>query len=290
MDENFDALLDLKENVTRRIRASLEGKLMTALLIGCILVSAFFSIVDLGVINPFDPTVWIRLGTQLVTSYLVFLMFIDPGERAEVMRVGEHKSIRDRLSTLSEEISRNGLMARFHAFCRHKEERGTEERRRQIYGRYMDDSTFSALSGVPVKDLRRRFRAGEITRGQYMAVRRASVASVRTLRPELILSSDPATPPEEIGKRITYRQRKTLQRPIVLVLLNVLTHSMTFLGAEAFSIGMLISVLTSTFSIAVSAFVGYDVGKNSAIWQTTQRQSRIRFILEFEEWNIKKAP
>ena len=79
-----------------------------------------------------------------------------------------------------------------------------------------------------------------------------------------------------------------MQRPVMLVFWNVLIHSMTFLGAEAFSVGMLISILTSTFSIVVSAFVGYDVGRNSAIWQTAQRESRIRFLLEFDEWKQKE--
>lgn len=289
MENNFDALLSVKAAAGRRVRSSLEGKLMTVLLIGCILVSAFFSVVQLGVVNPFDPTVWVRLGNQLLTSYLVFLMFIDPGERSEFSRIEEHSTVRRRLAELSERIGREGLMADFRVFCRRKEMEAIETRRRLLYGRYVDEVGFSELSALKPGDLRRKWwKEKSLTFGQYVAVRRAKHVRVRELRPELILSSDPSTPPEALGGRITYRQRKVMQRPVMLIFWNVLIHSMTFLGAEAFSVGMLIGILTSTFSIIVSAFVGYDVGRNSAIWQTAQRETRTRFLLEFDEWKQQK--
>jgi hypothetical protein len=289
MENSFDALLTAKDTAGRRVRSSLEGKLMTVLLIGCILVSAFFSVVQLGIVNPFDPTVWVRLGNQLLTSYLVFLMFIDPGERSEFSRIEEHGTVRRRLAELSERIGRDGLMADFRAFCRRKEIEASDTRRRLLYSRYVDEAGFAELVALKPRELRRRWwKEKALTYAQYRAVRRAKHVRVRELRPDLILSSDPSTPPETLGGRITYRQRKVMQRPVMLVFWNVLIHSMSFLGTEAFSVGMLISILTSTFSIVVSAFVGYDVGRNSAVWQTAQRESRIRFLLEFDEWKQKE--
>ncbi len=288
MDEAYDAILGAKDALGRRIKTSLEGKLMTALLVACILSSALLSIVKLGIVNPFDPAIWIRLGNQLLTSYLVFLMFIDPGERAEFARIEEHATVRRQLAELSAAISRDGLMSRFLAFCKYKATEGLESRRWQIYNRYMDVSMFAELCALSRIELKRKHKEGDISIEIYRAVRRATRLKLHTVRPATVLSADPSTPTEEIGERITYRQRKTLQRPVMLILWNVLVHSLTFMGTEAFSIGMLISIITTTGSIIISAFVGYDVGKNSAIWQTAQRQNRIRFLLEFEEWDRKK--
>lgn len=288
MEDVYESIIGAKDELGRRVKTSLEGKLMTALLVACILSSALLSIVKLGIVNPFDPAVWIRLGNQLLTSYLVFLMFIDPGERAEFTRIEEHATVRRQLAELSAAISRDGLMARFVAFCKYKAEEGLESRQWRIYNRYMDVGMFAELYALSRIELKQKFREGVVSREIYRAVRKASRLKLHPVRPAAVLSADPSAPTETIGERITYRQRKTLQRPVILILWNVLVHSLTFMGAEAFSIGMLISIITTTGSIIISAFVGYDVGKNSAIWQTAQRQNRIRFLLEFEEWNRKK--
>lgn len=286
MDNAFDDLLGAKDKLKGKIRTSLEGKLVTALLVGCILVSAFLSVVKFDAINPFDPALWLRLGNQLLTSYLVFLMFIDPGERSEILSNAEHGEIRRHLIELSTAISAGGLMAQFRAFCRKKETERLEDRRRYIYGRYLDDEQYAALSAC--KDLKTRYKAGEITKKEYKVVKRAVKASLAPYHPEQILTSDPASPRAKLDGRVTYRQKKVFQRPVMLVVWNIIINSMAFAGAEAFSIGMLITILTSTFSIAISAFVGYDVGRNSALWTTAQRQQRIAFLQEFEEWNRKK--
>ena len=286
MDNAFDDLLGAKDKLKGKIRTSLEGKLVTALLVGCILVSAFLSVVKLDAINPFDPALWVRLGNQLLTSYLVFLMFIDPGERSEILSNEEHGAIRRRLIELSTAISAGGLMAQFRAFCRKKETERLEDRRRYIYGRYLDDEQYASLSAC--KDLKARRKAGEITKKEYKAVKRAVKASLVPYHPEQILTSDPASPRAKLDGRVTYRQKKVFQRPVMLIIWNIIINSMAFAGAEAFSIGMLITILTSTFSIAISAFVGYDVGRNSALWTTAQRQQRIAFLQEFDEWNRKK--
>lgn len=287
MDEHFDVLLDAKDAVGRKLKTSLEGKLMTALLMACIFSSALLSVVKLGIVNPFDPALWIRLGNQLLTSYLVFLMFIDPGERSEFERSEEHASVCKRLAELSSFVSQEGLMAAFLAFCEHKATETRKRRQWQIYSRYTDVPTFQTLIALPAAELRTRKRKGQISRELYRAVRKSSRLKVHMVRPSVILSHNSSTTSEGI-ERISYRQKKTIQRPVMLILWNVLINSLTFMGAEAFSLGMLISITTTTGSIIVSAFIGYDVGKNSAIWLTAQRQNKIRFLHEFMEWHNKK--
>jgi hypothetical protein len=46
----------------------------------------------------------------------------------------------------------------------------------------------------------------------------------------------------------------------------------------------IVGVVTSGVIIFYSALSGYKVGKNSAIWETSQKSHRIRFLKEFDEW------
>lgn len=287
MDNAFDDLLGAKDKLKGKVRSSLEGKLVTALLIGCIFVSAFFSVMQLDMANPFDPTVWVRLGNQILTAYLVFLMFIDPGERSEILMNEEHGAVKQKLADLSSAISTGGLMAPFRAFCRKKENDRLEDRRRYIYGRYLDDAQYASL--CERDDLKEQYKAGELDKRVYRAVRRAKRASVSPYHPERILTSDPAAPSASLESRVTYRQKKVIFRPVILIVWNLVINSLTIVGAEAFTLGMLITIITSTFSIAISAFIGYDAGRNSALWTTAQRRHRIAFLLEFEEWRKSLA-
>ena len=289
MSDKFESILSLEDGAKARMRGAVEGRLTSVLFVLCLVCSTFLSIVETGVVNPFAPELWVGLANRFLTSYLTFIIFIAPGEQDELLRDEKHKSIADKLDTLSEAIYHGGLLSTFYEFCAHKEQVIYSKRLKSAYTRFMDDEEYSATADMPLRALRKQKRAGDLTKEQYKAVKKARRVRLRQIHPARVLSACAIDNTEEAGMAVmSYARKSIASKPITFMVMSLVLNSLTFTWGDTTAFDAVIGIITSAIIIFYSAYSGYKVGRNSAIWETSQKNHRIRFILEFEEW--RKSP
>ena len=290
MGETFTDLLSAEESAKMRIKGALEGRLTTVLFVMCLVCSSALSIVETGVVNPLAPELWVGLANRFLTSYVTYILFITPGERDELMRDKKHGAVAALLDELSEEVYHGGMLSRFYAFCTVKEQELLEKRKRRIYSRYLDSDRYAELEAFHEKRLRAEYKAGRLTKEQYTAVKQAKRQKPHAIRPAYILSACAVDKTEEAGISVmSYAKKSILTKPVTFVVMSLVLNSVTFTWADTTLFNAVIGIVTSAIIIFYSALSGYKVGRTSAAWETAQRQHRIRFLREFEEWkSIKK--
>lgn len=290
MSDKFESILSLEDGAKSKMRGAVEGRLTSVLFVLCLVCSTFLSIVQTDVVNPFAPELWVGLANRFLTSYLTFIIFITPGEQDELMRDDRHKSIAAKLDELSEGIYQGGLLSVFYAFCAHKEQAIYSKRLKSAYTRFMSDEEYATMADEPLRVLRQRKQAGDITAEQYKAVKKARRTRLRQVHPARILSSCAVDSTEEAGMAIvSYAKRSIASKPITFMVMSLVLNSLTFTWGDTTAFDAIAGIVTSAIIIFYSAYSGYKVGRNSAIWETSQKNHRIRFILEFEEWRNKTA-
>lgn len=289
MGEKFDSILSLEDGARARLRGAVERRLTSVLFVLCLVCSTFLSIVETGVVNPLAPELWVGLANRFLTSYLTFIIFIAPGEQDELARDDKHKTVADKLDALSEAIYHGGLLSAFYEFCAHKEKVIYSKRLKSAYTRFMEDEEYEALADASLRALRKDKRAGIITKEKYKAIKKARKVHLRQIHPARVLSACAVDSTEEAGMAvISYAKRSIASKPITFMLMSLVLNSLTFTWGDTTIFDAIIGVITSAMIIFYSAYSGYKVGRNSAIWETSQKNHRIRFILEFEEW--RKSP
>ena len=165
-----------------------------------------------------------------------------------------------------------------------------EKRKRRIYSRYLDSDHYAELEVLHSKQLRLEYKEGRLTKEQYTAVKQAKRQKPHTIRPAYILSACAVDKTEEAGISVmSYAKKSILTKPVTFVVMSLVLNSVTFAWSDTTLFEAVIGIVTSAIMIFYSALSGYRVGKNSTRWETAQRQHRIRFLREFEEWkSIKK--
>lgn len=289
MDENkFGNLLFAEDAVKGKLRSALEGKLTTVLFLMCLFCSAALSLVETGIVNPLSPRLLVNFANRFLTTYITYILFISPGESDELMRDSKHASVRGTLDALSEKVYHGGLLSQFYAFCSLKEQTNLEKRRRRIYSRFLEEERYRELSALSKVQLVNLKQEGKITEAQYKVVRQAARQKLKAIRPAYILAESAEDNTEEAVTSVTsYAKRCILSKPVTFALMSLAVNSITFAWTDTTVFEAVVGIATSAMIIFFSAFSGYRVGRNSVVQETAQRQHRIRFLCEFEEWSAK---
>lgn len=285
MEEQFGNLLAIGDDAKSRIKDAVESKLTSVLFVACLLCSSVMSIVETGVVNPFAPELWIGVANRFLTSYVTYLLFVTPGERDEIERDKKHSAVMQMLDELSEAIYNGGLLSAFYKFCEKKEVDLLYIRRRRIYSRYLDDKRYTDLFALTKKELVKEKKLGHITDEQYRAIMKTRRVKTKHIKAAYILSACAIDKTEEAGTFVvSYAKRSIMSRPFSFILMSIVLNSVTFAWTDTTLLDAVVGIVTSAIIIFFAALSGYKVGRNSAIWETSQRQHRIRFLYEFEEW------
>lgn len=289
MDENkFGNLLFAEDAVKGKLRSALEGKLTTVLFLMCLFCSAALSLVETGIVNPLSPRLLVNFANRFLTTYITYILFISPGESDELMRDSKHAAVRGTLDSLSEKVYHGGLLSQFYAFCSLKEQMNLEKRRRRIYSRFLEEERYRELSALSKVQLVNLKQEGKITEAQYKVVRQAARQKLKAIRPAYILAESAEDNTEEAVTSMTsYAKRCILSKPVTFALMSLAVNSITFAWTDTTVFEAIVGIATSAMIIFFSAFSGYRVGRNSVVQETAQRQHRIRFLCEFEEWSAK---
>ena len=82
----------------------------------------------------------------------------------------------------------------------------------------------------------------------------------------------------------SYVKRCVLSKPVSFAMMSLAVNSITFAWTDTTVFEAAVGIAISAMLIFFSALSGYRVGRGGAIEKTAQRQNRIRFLREFEEW------
>lgn len=285
MGEKFGDLLAGEDAVKSKVRGALEGRLTSVLFFVCLFCSAALSLVETGFVNPLSPELIVNFANRFLTTYITYLLFITPGEADELNRDEKHNVVRKTLDELSERVYHGGLLSRFYAFCSDKERSNLDKRRRRIYSRFLDAGRYAELSALTRVQLVNLKQEGKITEAQYKAVRQASKQKLKPIRPAYILAECAEDSTEEaVTSPASYVKRCVLSKPVSFAMMSLAVNSITFAWTDTTVFEAAVGIATSAMLIFFSALSGYRVGRGGAIEKTAQRQNRIRFLREFEEW------
>ena len=281
----FDDIIQAGEGTQKRLKGAVEGKLTSVLFILCLASSIVLTFVETGVVNPFAPELWVGLANRFITTYVTFILFIGPGENDELLRTPRHNAIAEELENISRAIYAGGLLTPFYEFCAVKEKKNAEKKRRAIYERYVTTEVYDECTRLTKRELAEMKKNGKLTKEQHDAVKKALAVKARPIKPAYILSSCLFDKTEEAGTAVmSYAKKSILTRPVSFVVMSIILNSVTMTWTSTSPAEAIVGVVTSGVIIFYSALSGYKVGKNSAIWETSQKSHRIRFLKEFDEW------
>lgn len=284
----FDEILAAGDGAQKKMKSAIEGKLTSVLFALCLASSIVLTFVETGVVNPFSPELWVGLANRFITTYVTFILFIGPGERDELLRTPRHHQIAEELESLSRKIYAGGLLTPFYEFCAEKENKSAEKRSRAIYERYVTYEIYAACVGLTKRELSAKKKRGELTKDQHAAIKKALAVKAKPIRPAYVLSPCMIDKTEEAGGPVmSYAKRSILVKPISFIVMSIILNSVTMTWTSTSVAEAVVGVVTSGVIIFYSALSGYKVGKNSAIWETSQNTHRIRFLKEFDEWRAR---
>lgn len=285
MGEKFGDLLAGEDAVKSKVRGALEGRLTSVLFVVCLLCSAALSLVETGIVNPLSPELLVNFANRFLTSYITYILFISPGEADELARDEKHKGVREMLDELSERVYHGGLLSRFYAFCTEKEQTNLAKRRRRIYSRFLDEARYRELAALTRVQLKNLEQEGKITEAQYRAVRQAARQKVKPIKPAYVLAACAEDDTEDaVTSMASYVKKCVLSKPVTFAMMSLAVNSITFAWTETTVFEAVVGIATSAMIIFFSALSGYRVGRTATIRETAQRQHRIRFLREFDEW------
>mgnify|MGYP003290364089 CR=1 FL=1 len=283
-DRDLQDLTNAKNDIMGKLSAYAREFFPIIVLFFSIAVTVLTRLYTVGVKNPFDTEFWVSLGTNVATTMLPYIVYVQHGSD---MFKATNQAYRENLITWgkkSEQIRKDP--SAFIEYCRNYSSEVAENARRMAFESrcLIPWADFLALyNGKSKKHIRTLYKQGKLSKDEAKAVARANKPRRKPrIEPVSILCGSDTARIENLprGKR-NYTLGKIVFRPFGMLLFSagVSIISPKFLGVQ--SADVIFSLFVSAFTILFAGITGNSAGNSSARQEASAVKSRIYFIDNF---------
>ena len=256
-----------------------------------LILNIFFAVVsklfETWITNPFTPSFFINLVSNILLTMLSYVCFVQYGEKIEKIATEAWAKNCRSWSEISERVRINHAEAFFN-FCRDAQDEEREEKRRTIilnktlisYETYLE-----RLRDKNKKVIKSYIKEGEISRKEAYWINRANCkVKVRPISPLLIFCGIKLSHPNDAGRRrLSSSTISIVSRPAFMFLTTaiVMMFKGTYMGFENASI--FFDMMYSVMLIILSSFFGFSAGTKSTKLELERIEARIFFLERFEK-------
>lgn len=242
---------------------------------------------DTWITNPFTPSFFINLVSNILLTMLSYVCFVQYGEKIEKISTESYSKNCKAWSLISERVRINHA-EEFFTFCREQADVEREERRRAIilnktlisYDTYLTD-----YKGASKSEIRKAKKQGIITARDAFYINRAnSSIKIKPISPLLIFCGIKLSHPNDAGRRkISASTVSIVSRPAFMFLTTavVMMFKGSYIGFENASV--VFDMMYSVMLIILSSFFGFSAGTKSAKQELERIEARIFFLERFEK-------
>ena len=134
------------------------------------------------------------------------------------------------------------------------------------------------------EELKALLNEGNISKEDYKALIKCNKVKIKPINPLIVLCGAKKTTINDAGRdESSYALAKTLQRPIIMVVISFVVNSIstTFIGGS----NIVLDVMLGIFTIVVASFCGFTTGVNDFKYTEDRTKSRALFLALFCEKN-----
>jgi hypothetical protein len=197
-----------------------------------------------------------------------------------------YKPTMERWETLSKKV-REGFIELFKQFCISEVEIERQDQKKLI----LANNTIipyevykTEYEGLCKEQLKALYNEGKISKEDYKALIKCNKVKIKPINPLIVLSGAKKTTINDAGRdENSYALAKTLQRPIIMVVISFVVNSIstTFIGGS----NIVLDVMLGIFTIVVASFCGFTTGVNDFKHMEDRTKSRALFLALFCEKN-----
>lgn len=279
--------------VTDRVKKAVVDFFPYLLVLANIVFMVMNTLFSVGLQNPFNEDVISKTIINCATSSLAFACFVTYGDRRTKNTLAAYQINVREWGKASDRIRRGPHFEAFLEYCKRAVEIEREEKRLAIVTNRtrVSVSDYNAkYRNFSSKELNSEVKAGRITRREARILRVANGnIRVRPINPLLLLCGTHAENLNDAGRAEDASALKSiLGKPITVILSSVLVASIHVVYG-GITITTVYNMITYTFLILISSFLGYEKGASNARKTNEAVLNRIVFLERFEK-SIKETP
>lgn len=285
LDKTLNEITDAQSKATDKLLKWVRSSFPYIILALNIIVSVVSRLFKTWLVNPFSADFFISLATNILTTTLAYVCFVQYGEKMEKLNMPKYEANLSVWTKISQKV-RTAHSEDFIAFCKKQIADEIYEKRLSIIGNntLISTETYKEVYyGKSDAAIDKFVAEGVLSERDAVYVKKANGnMRVKPIKPLIILCGIKSAHLNDAGRDgLSYSTVSILARP---ALMFVLTAVVTMFKGAWIGVGdasAIYDMIYSATMIVVSAVMGYTAGATSAHYENEKIIARILFLEKF---------